>query len=133
MPYAERRLRLDGWNFNCTCSLCRASEEERAESDRRRYRLRDILAELPTYRGDARILDPVLDEVLSMVQKEDLWFLVGNYYAGFARAYLGSKDYGKARRCGLLAEGIAEKYRQEEGVAQIMGDFWRDLNDAVAI
>jgi len=131
MPYAERRGRLAGFNFNCTCSLCSASEEDRAQSDKRRYRLRDILTELVSYKGETQILGGVLNETLSMVETEDMWFLVGTYYAGFAKAYLGGGDFESAEKYGLLAEEMAEKYRQEEGVAQILGNnFWGALKTA---
>ena len=132
MPFKERRAHLEGFNFNCTCSLCTASEAERTLSDKRRYRLRDILSELPTYKGEAAILGPVLEEVLDMVKKEDMWFLVGNFYAGFAWGYLGSGDFDNATKCGFMAEQMAERYRQEEGVSQIMRDFWQVLKSKTA-
>lgn len=129
MPSVERRAQLSGWNFNCTCSLCSASPEERAQSDRRRYRLRDILMGLTSYSAGTEGLDKLLEETLDMMEKEDMGFLVANYYAGFAWAYLGGSDFENARKYGLLAEEMAERYGQEEDVGQGMGNFWQALKD----
>ena len=89
------------------------------------------MSELPTYKGESKILGPVLEEVLDMVKKEDMGFLVGNFYAGFAWGYLGSGDFQNATKCGRLAEQMAERYGQEEGVEQILGDFWRVLDSKI--
>lgn len=129
MPYAERRSYLSSWNFNCTCSLCSASPEERAQSDRRRYRLGDILRELASHSAGAEGLDEMLDETLDMIEKEDMWFLVANFYAGFAQAYLAGMDFENAEKYGRLAVETAERYGQEEDVAEAMGDFWQALKD----
>jgi len=132
MPYAERRGMLQGWNFNCTCSLCSASEKERADSDRRRHRLHAILTKLVAYKGKIERLSVMLDESLDMLKKENMWFLVGNYYAGFAWAYLEKGDLENARKFGLLADAMAEKYSQEEGVGQILVRFWQTLKEKTA-
>lgn len=129
MPYAERRIYLDGWNFNCTCSLCTAPEEERSLSDRRRYRLRDILMSLTSHSVGAGELGKVLHETIDMIEKEELWVLLGHYYAGFAQAYLAAVDFESARKYGFLAEEMAERYGQEDDIAHAMGNFWQALKD----
>ena len=126
MPYEDRQRTLSGWNFNCTCSLCTASPKERARSDKRRYRLRDILQELTSpYSGGTKKLGKMLKETQDLVKKEEMSFLIGNFYAGFAWAYLASRDLKNARKYGLLAEEMGERYGQEDGVSQIMGNFWQ--------
>ncbi len=129
MPYEERRSHLKGWNFNCTCSLCSAPTAERAQSDKRRYKLRDILSDLVSYKLGGPSLSDMLDETLYLVEKEDMGFLVGSFYAGFAWAYLASNDLGNARKHGLLAGQMAERYAQEDQVAQILGNFWQALKE----
>jgi hypothetical protein len=134
MPYAERNEYLMGsWGFNCTCSLCTAPAKQRAASDKRRYRLRDILTEVRTYRGSSNKLPKMLEDTLYMLEMEDMYFQAGSFYAGFAWAYLNSRDFKNARKYGHMADEMAALYKQEEGVAQIMGDFWQVLTAKAGI
>ncbi|KAH6615549.1 hypothetical protein B0J18DRAFT_282970 [Chaetomium sp. MPI-SDFR-AT-0129] len=105
-PHSDRQTILQPWGFTCTCDLCTAPEEVRSLSDTRRSRLIDIhhtlgqAADLgdgeSQEKCEKRIGELVL-EAFSLIEQEDLYPQLVEYYERFARAYLMVGDVKRGR------------------------------------
>lgn len=115
------------WGFNCSCSLCSASDTQRRLADKRRHRLLAIHTELAAFdteqndpsstteadRGAQR-LGQTVDEMLFLIDKERAWPLLCDYYPAVARAYLATDDTAGARRYWKAAEEAWLRYGGEQ-------------------
>jgi len=84
------------YNFDCTCSLCSASDEEKRVSDERRTRIetiRDMFLDEQKTHGE--IVD-VTREFLRLVQEEGLEFKLKEYYSQLMETYYRLGDINAA-------------------------------------
>lgn len=109
LSYEERQeLYKDGWNFDCTCSLCSASRHEIDGSDQRRVRfarLRQMLQNLTAETYDAQQVLAWEKEVIAIAQSEGLEVLLAEDYERLAYVYVG---HGMLKDARLWAEKAKE-------------------------
>ncbi len=144
VAYAERQEQIRGWGFNCTCALCTAPDAQRRVSDRRRRRLYAIHTELAhmartgealsaadTTEADrgAKRLRETVDEMLFIIDKEQAWPVLCDYYVAVARAHLAMDDAAGARRYWQAAAAAWATYGGEQ---HENADAMRALDRAIA-
>jgi hypothetical protein len=93
LKFQERqRLYKDGWNFECSCDMCTASQYAIAGSDQRRARfaqLRKMLENLTPQTYDAQQIVAWEKEVMELSAKEGLDLLLATDYERLAYVYTG--------------------------------------------
>jgi hypothetical protein len=109
LKFQERqRLYKEGWNFECTCDICTASQYAVAGSDQRRARfaqLRKMLENLTPQTYDAQQIVAWEKEVMELSAKEGLDLLLATDYERLAYVYTG---LGMRRDARLWAEKAKE-------------------------
>ena len=109
LKYSERqKLYRDGWNFACTCSLCKAPRYEIQQSDQRRDRfaqLRNMLENLTAETYDAQQIVAWEKEVMAIAHSEGLELLLAPDYERLAYVYAG---HGMRKDARLWAEKAKE-------------------------
>jgi hypothetical protein len=101
LKHAERKkLYEEGWNFQCTCSMCISSKYDIAGSDQRRARFSQIRKKLnnltpATY--DAQQIVSWEQEVMEISKKEGLDVLLAADYERLAYVYAGHAMVKEAR------------------------------------
>ncbi|CAK7236078.1 hypothetical protein SBRCBS47491_009513 [Sporothrix bragantina] len=125
----DRQEKMRGWGFSCLCSLCTASEATRRLADTRRRRLLAIHSELSAFTSDrgkqdsstvtevdrgAKRLGEMVDEMLFLLDKEQAWPLLCDYYPAVTRAYLAIDDAINARRHWQNSVEAWERYGGEQ-------------------
>ncbi|KAI1407611.1 SET domain-containing protein [Hypoxylon sp. FL1857] len=90
----ERQAGLLKWGFNCTCSLCTASKAERAASDYRREKIKQLRQEVmrAVEAWDGTKAVRLTHEVLELMQAEELAPLYASQYEIMARLYWKARD-----------------------------------------
>ena len=104
--YEERKNALQSrWGFKCQCSLCSATESERAASDRRRKRVEQIRAEVLGYvsRRDFAGAIKLNEELVDLMRIEGLAPHMGDYFEVLARLYLSAANLKGAQKFARLA------------------------------
>ncbi|KAI1212021.1 SET domain-containing protein [Annulohypoxylon truncatum] len=119
LSYQDRADDLNNWGFTCTCSLCAASAQQRATSDKNRQQLQHIyysLNEGASGRSNitAAVVNDLAEEMESLVREEGLEPQLLVYYGVVARAYMCVGDLGAARRYVDLSEELWMRYAGEE-------------------
>lgn len=97
----RQELYKDGWNFECTCSLCTAPHGETKASDDRRVRfarLKQKLQNLTAETYDAKQVVEWEKEVMAIAQSEGLEVLLAEDYERLAYVYAGHGMANEARR-----------------------------------
>ena len=115
------------WGVNCSCSLCTAHDAQRRLADQRRRRLLAIHTELAAFGNEqndpsstteadrgARRLGQTVDEMLFLIDKEQAWPLLCDYYPAVTRAYLAIDDTVGARRYWQAADEAWLQYGGEQ-------------------
>ncbi|KAH9905154.1 SET domain-containing protein [Xylariomycetidae sp. FL2044] len=129
LPYEQRQQDLAKWNFECTCSLCAASQERRAVSDQRRARLREIYRLLTE---DASLSPKQVDrharEAEALARKEELVPQLLVYFELAARAFLYANDMAGARKYARRCEDLWVRYGGDDhDNVEGMKRLWKDL------
>ncbi|KAL2256493.1 hypothetical protein VTK26DRAFT_1588 [Humicola hyalothermophila] len=131
--YQQRKAILQAWGFRCSCPLCTASPAERDASDRRRERLVEIHGILgqASELGDSRRIGQLVLEAVGLIEKEELEPQLVEYYQQFAKAYIMTGDFGRAREFVKLADQLwvlygGEEHENVEGMRQL----WQALEEA---
>jgi hypothetical protein len=97
---ARQRLYQEGWNFTCTCALCKAPTAHIVSSDARRVRfqqLRDRLGSLTAETYDAQRIVDWEEEVVRISEAEGLELLLAEDYERMAYVYAGLGRMAEAR------------------------------------
>ena len=130
LTYAERKQQLDGWGFQCTCSLCSAPQRDKDISDARRDRLLDIHMQLETLSMGKHKMEDLTDELTYLINKEEMWPLFCEYYVVVSRAHIAFGDIAKAKKYAQIADNTWYQYGGEnhENV-EGMRDLWNDIKD----
>jgi hypothetical protein len=102
LHYEERRARLRNWGFNCTCSLCRLDEVDRAVSDGRLNRIKSLERDLDNFR-DNHVTADSGRELVELYEKERLDIYMSQPLARAAINYALFGDEEKAREFGARA------------------------------
>ena len=111
-----RKQMLQGWSFNCTCSLC-ASPSATLVSDRNRHRIQEILEYLdhPENRTPPKI-QASLDELVHLANEEGLAGQVGDLYSIIAEIWRDVGDLERAREAGMVAVSNLRHYAGYDNV-----------------
>ncbi|CAK7201794.1 hypothetical protein SEUCBS139899_004509 [Sporothrix eucalyptigena] len=137
----ERQQKMRSWGFNCTCSLCAAPENKRLLADQRRRRLLAIHTELAAFGNEdpdtattevdrgAKRLGEMTDEMLFLIEKEETWPLLCDYYPAVTRAYLAIDDVVRARQHWQNADEAWATYGGEQ---HEFADELKELNLEIA-
>lgn len=137
----ERQEKMRDWGFSCSCSLCTAPEAQRRHADARRRRLLAIHTELAAFenqqndptstteidRGASRLAQTV-DEMLYLIDREQAWPLLCDYYPAVTRAHLAIDDTPGARKYLKAAE---EAWLQYGGEQHEYADELKELSWAI--
>ncbi|KAL0932121.1 uncharacterized protein CTRU02_213074 [Colletotrichum truncatum] len=77
-----RHAMLEGWGFECKCSMCEASAAEIAASDDRRTRIDDldIDAEMASKENKTELAIQLTEESIELLREEDLMMLTPERY-----------------------------------------------------
>ncbi|RAR15240.1 SET domain-containing protein [Stemphylium lycopersici] len=109
LKYSERqKLYRNGWNFACTCPLCKAPQHEIQQSDQRRDRfaqLRSMLENLTAETYNAQQIVAWEKEVMAIAHSEGLELLLAPDYERLAYVYAG---HGMRKDARLWAEKAKE-------------------------
>ncbi|OAA65680.1 SET domain protein [Niveomyces insectorum RCEF 264] len=136
--YEERQEQINGWGFRCTCPLCTAPPAQRALSDQRRRRLHAIHGELSATSASATAgystadratrLAEMVDEMEFLVEKEQIWPALCDYYLVATQAFLDVDDFAGARRYWHAASDAWDTYagEQHENV-DTLRDLWKAI------
>jgi hypothetical protein len=113
LKHAERqKLYKEGWNFECTCSLCTSESHVLSLSDQRRARfaqLRKKLENLSPETYDTQQIVAWEKEAMELSKKEVLDVLLAPDYERLAYVYAGLGMVGKARKWAAKArESLVE-------------------------
>ncbi|USP76003.1 hypothetical protein yc1106_03277 [Curvularia clavata] len=123
----RQELYKDGWNFECTCSLCTASHEHVTASDERRIRfarLKKTLQNLTAETYNAQKIVEWEQEVLSIARSEGLEVLLAEDYERLAYVYAGhgmvkeARSWAEKAKQNLL-DWTVEDDRREENVKRV--------------
>ncbi|ENI10357.1 hypothetical protein COCC4DRAFT_123589 [Bipolaris maydis ATCC 48331] len=123
----RQELYKDGWNFECTCSLCTAPHGETKASDDRRIRfarLKQRLRNLTAETYDAKQVVEWEKEVMAIAQSEGLEVLLAEDYERLAYVYAGHGMATEARRWAEkakqnLLDWAVEDSRRDEDVRRL--------------
>ncbi|KAH9899047.1 SET domain-containing protein [Xylariomycetidae sp. FL2044] len=99
----QRRPMIEGWGFNCTCSLC-SSPKDLDISDRQRNRIQKLLVELdqPEIRTHEKVHERIV-EITELCVREGITAQLGDFYNIISDIYLDMGDVGLARKYGEMA------------------------------
>lgn len=132
-PYEERKMILKQWGFACSCALCSLPADERAYSDDRRNRIWEVYMDLANSASllGRKVVDERVDELMYLVEREDLWPQLVEYYQVVARAYAALGDLDDARDYAERAEATWIEYGgvDHDGVEDIRR-LWGELRRA---
>jgi hypothetical protein len=111
-----RAQALASWGFECTCPLCTASTAEKARSDERRTRLREVLYIIQSSSfGSYYELADLTDELLGIAEQERLTRKMAEYYNILYRAYYETGDLRLAALYARSALKYADAFEDPEG------------------
>ncbi|KAJ4396374.1 SET domain-containing protein 5 [Gnomoniopsis smithogilvyi] len=88
---------LRHWGFECTCSLCTASETEIEESDTRIDEIRSLWADLDNYTPDSAATPEKAERLIDLYHDEDLVTRMVEAYYRVAVEWNGVGDSEKAK------------------------------------
>jgi len=125
--YEERKESLHNiWGFNCTCSLCSASPDDRSESDKRRTEIQ-ILKEMVVrlaQRGEFPQAIEASEKLFNVIKAEDLEASMTDMYEIPARLHYHVGNLEKAseytRRSLLTLEGFVVPGSKEEKKVEML-------------
>ena len=134
---------MQSWGFKCTCSLCTASTDIRAESDVRRRRVDKILggataaAGSPEYKNKTEHIRAAMVELEEIARAEGLLAQLGDFWRILADACLKAGERGLAREVAGRALGLMRSYAgwdslRAEGVRGVLKRAEREEEEAVA-
>lgn len=123
----RQELYKDGWNFECTCSLCTASHDHVTASDERRIRfarLKKTLQNLTAETYDAQRVVEWEQEIMSIARSEGLEILLAEDYERLVYVYAGHGMVKEARAWAEktkqhLLDWTIEDDRREESIKRI--------------
>lgn len=88
---------LHHWGFDCTCSLCTASEAEIEKSDARIEQIRNLWGDLDNYTPDSAATPAKAEQLIDLYREEDLVTRMVEAYYRVAVEWNGVGDAGQAR------------------------------------
>ncbi|KAI0394086.1 hypothetical protein F5Y17DRAFT_458258 [Xylariaceae sp. FL0594] len=107
----ERKERIRKWGFECQCSLCRASRNESAASDRRLCRIAQIRTDLNNFK-EVKVTADSGVEYVALHEQEGLHAHLGSAYT---RAALNFALFGDEKRAQEYAVRAVEELLIEKG------------------
>ncbi|KAH8881328.1 hypothetical protein GQ53DRAFT_735558 [Thozetella sp. PMI_491] len=117
MPTKYRTEALENWGFNCTCAKCTAAPDEKAKSDARLFelvRLNQMLSKRDADYEYAQVVE-LTRRFVDIVQEENLFAKVGEYYQTFMTLFYFYGDIESAIKYGRTALRYAEMFTDPEG------------------
>lgn len=110
---AERQKQLQNrWGFECTCSLCSASEKEVKKSDQRRQKIKELNREVQMLIRQEKFIRAikVQKKVIELVEKENLHSQLWEHHWTLAELYSDVGDRGNTRRYAKKAYAELKEY-----------------------
>lgn len=132
MTSAKRQEGLKRWGFKCSCSLCSATDAEKAASDARRKRIEEAEPQLVAHwkEGKYQAAIRIGEEVVKLMKEEDLTPMLTDEYVILARLYLIRGDREMAEEYADLAVEILENLgflgtetREDWNLERLLGYF----------
>ncbi|KAH8911149.1 hypothetical protein BR93DRAFT_943251 [Coniochaeta sp. PMI_546] len=133
MPRHQRREYLSQvWGFDCSCSLCRSTDEaEISDSDHRRERVGELRESVMQASSEQYFENALVmaHEWLELGEKEGIPPLLAEYYDIVARLSFDVGDLQDARRYALLALGAWTKFGSVDDTdLEAAREYVRELN-----
>ncbi|KAK5655062.1 hypothetical protein OQA88_5961 [Cercophora sp. LCS_1] len=98
-----RKLEIQKWHFNCTCSLC-SSEQANKDSDRNKKRVQEILDFLQKEENRTpENGEKMFKELAEIIKVERLFAESGNFASLFAGLYFSMGNFEEATRYAYMA------------------------------
>ncbi|KAI1207730.1 SET domain-containing protein [Annulohypoxylon truncatum] len=108
LPREERRSRLRGWGFDCSCSHCSMSDDEAAASDARLLKIEELETALENF-NETVVTAETGAQLVELYEKERLDIYLGQVYTRAALNFALFGEEEKARKYALAAVEAVER------------------------